>query len=66
MLTILMPTGLEERTHVIPCFPKACDQYMLSIAFVLSFLNACIKVIVGSHAFSLLAKLDRRKRKNVC
>ena len=66
MLTTLMPTGLEERAHAIPCFTKACDQYMLSIAFVLSFLNVCVKIIVGSHAFSLLAKLYRRKRENVC
>ena len=65
MQTTVMPAGLEERTHAIPCFTKAGDQYMLSIAFVLSFLNVCVKIIVGSHAFSLLAKLDRRKRESV-
>ena len=46
MLTTQMLTGLEERTHAIPCFTKACNQYMLSIASVLSCLNISIKIIV--------------------
>ena len=48
MLTTQMLTGLEERTHAISCFTKACDQYMLSIAFVLSCLNISVKIIVES------------------
>ena len=48
MLTTQMLTALEERTHAILCFTKACDQDMLSIAFVLSFLNISVNIIVES------------------
>ena len=48
MLTTQMLTGLEERTYATTCFMKACDQYMLSIAFILSFLNISVMITVDS------------------
>ena len=55
----------RKGTRVIPCFTKAFNQYVLSIAFVLSFLNISVKIITGSHTFHslfILSYLNTKSR----